>query len=585
MWNSFIQWLRSAPLTDAVDRRNAPVMQLLLLFYALLLPANWAWRLASGGEINEARMFIFAMDMLVAALAAVSIALIRHGRFRPAIVLFLALQLISLEVVFFRVGVLSQLIDPAPTMLTLVISGLVLGRRALWIAFGLLMIVFATGFAVDVNQAINTGTPVSVALVNLPAVIISYSIITIILDRSIKALRESLAESNARGRELQREMTERERAQSHLIHAQKMEATGRLASGIAHDFNNVLGVILGYSTERHRLDDPDPDPRRDARAMAEALEGVEVAARRGAAISRKLLSFSRHDATRAETFDAAHAMSELQPMLHRLLGNHVRLQLILAEIPLPIRFDRSQFELVLLSIAANARDAMPDGGDFEIRVGPATTPATGVEIVLTDSGHGMSEAVRQHVFEPFFTTKPSSSGTGLGLAVAYNLIRNAGGEIDVDSAPGRGTTLRVHLPEPEDAPMESHADSGGVRVLLVGDNEDLRALLVDILREGGCDVLAAGNDVEAGRLLATAPPPHVMICDNYTRKAGGSLLQRLRTHLPDVPAILIPATVAGEDTGAPDDNAEFLPRPFQAEQLLQRVRAVTTRIAIERSRG
>jgi signal transduction histidine kinase len=454
MWNRFVQWLRGAPIADPIDRRNAPVMQLLLLFYALLLPVNWAWRIASGGEVNEARMLILVLDLLVAALAVVSIVMIRHGRFRPAIMLFLAMQLISLEVVFARTGVLSQVVDPAPTMLTLVISGLVLGRRALWIAFALLMAVFATGFVVEVNQAIEAGASVSAGLVNLPAVVISYTLITIILDRSIKALRESLAESNARGRELQREMAERERTQTQLVHAQKMEATGRLASGIAHDFNNVLGVILGFSGERHRLDDPDPDPRRDAISMAQALEGVEEAARRGAAINRKLLSFSRHEVARAETFDAADAMRELQPMLHRMLGSNVRLNLTLAEAPLPIRIDRSQFELMLLNLAANARDAMPDGGDFYIRVGPAPLPVAGVEITLTDTGHGMSETVREHAFEPFFTTKPYGSGTGLGLAVAYNLIRNARGEIDVDSEPGRGATFRVLLPPPADIPAE-----------------------------------------------------------------------------------------------------------------------------------
>src|SRR5688572_28945610 len=413
MWNRFLRWLRGAPIADPIDRRNAPVMQLLLLFYALLLPVNWAWRIASGGEVNEARMLILVLDMLVAALAVVSIVMIRHGRFRPAIMLFLAMQLISLEVVFARTGVLSQVVDPAPTMLTLVISGLVLGRRALWIAFGLLMAVFATGFVVEVNQAIEAGASVSAGLVNLPAVVISYTLITIILDRTINALRESLAESNARGRELQREMAERERTQAQLIHAQKMEASGRLASGISHDFGNILEVIGGYAAQRHDIPDIENRDAREA-AYSKALNGVELAAARGTAITRKLLAFGRHDLARPQVFNAGQMISELQPMLRQLMPRSVVLALLDEIGSFHVRLDRSEFELTILNIAANARDAMANGGRFSIRLdaGPDGT----VEIALSDTGHGMGEEVQQRIFDPFFSTKAATDGTGLGLA-------------------------------------------------------------------------------------------------------------------------------------------------------------------------
>lgn len=582
MWHHVLTWLRSAPITDEVDRRNAPVMQLLLLFYGVLLPANWGWRIASGEAISGATAIIFAVDMLIAALALVSIALIRYGRFRPAIMLFLAPQLISLEITFFMVGVMPQLIDPAPTMLTLAISGLVLGRTALWLVWGLLMAAFATGFVTNVRLAAEAGIPASRALRDLPAVLISYTLITIILDRTINALRDSLSVSNARGRELQREMAERERAQTQLIHAQKMEASGRLASGIAHDFNNILGVILGFSTERHRLDDPAPDPRHDASALAEALEGVEVAARRGAAISRKLLSFSRSDVTHAVIFDAGQAMSELRPMLHQLLGSDVRLRLTLDEAPLPVLFDQSQFELMLLSIAANARDAMPEGGDLEVRVGHSTGPGASVEITLADSGHGMSAAVQRHIFEPFFTTKPAGSGTGLGLAVAYGLVVAGGGEIDVESAPGQGTTFRVRLPLAADAAAVAVLDHGAasVRVLLVDDDDDLRTLLADTLRQGGCDVLAAASGQEAERLAATQPAPQVLVCDHRMPDTdGATLLRRLRERLPDMPAILISTYASDRDSQPLGAHVERLPKPFEPDQLLQRVRAVARRNA------
>lgn len=445
-WKAFLNWLHAAPITDPVDRRNAPVMQLLLLFYGLLLPANWAWRIASGGEVDEAWPLIFATDMLVSALALIGIALIRRGRFRPAVVLFLAPQLLSLGLVFFHVGVLSQLIDPAPTMLTLVISGLVLGRRALWIAFGLLMGVFAIGFVTNAREAMAAGTSVGSSLVNLPAVLISYTIITIVLDRSIKALRESLAESEARGRRLQSEMVERARAQAQLVHSQKVEATGRLASGVAHDFNNILDVILGYAAQQHDIPDIGNRDARDA-AYSKALNGIEVAATRGAAITRKLLTFSRSDVARPQVLDLGLVIVELQPMLRQLLPRSISLELPDAGESLHVRMDRSEFEMMVLNIAANARDAMVQGGRFAIALEYGADGTAG--IALSDTGHGMDDDLQRHIFEPFFSTKAATDGTGLGLAVIRDLIEAAGGDIRVRSAVGQGSTFMVRLPRVE----------------------------------------------------------------------------------------------------------------------------------------
>jgi signal transduction histidine kinase len=441
------RWLRDTPITDQVDRRNAPVMQLLLLFYGFLLPANWAWRFASGDPVSRENTIIFAVDMLIATLALVSIAMIRRGRFRPAVMLFLAPQLISLGITFSMIGVMPQLIDPAPTMLTLAISGLVLGRRALWVVWGLLMVIFATGFFTNAQLAIDAGDPVSKALRNLPAVLISYTLVTAILDRSINALRESLAESEARGRDLQHEMAERERAQAQLIHAQKLEATGRLASGIAHDFGNILDVILGFSRQRHAAGDL-PDARQSRDAMVDSLEGVETAARRGTAITRKLLGFSRADLLKPQTFDLRDAATDLQPMLRQLFPPSVRLSLETGDTPLPVHIDRSELEMMLLNVAANARDAMPEGGTFEVHVLDDDGMAG---IRLADSGHGMDAQVVRQIFEPFFSTKDATAGTGLGLSVIQDLVRAVGGDIRVDSTPGAGSIFSIRLPLAGDA--------------------------------------------------------------------------------------------------------------------------------------
>ncbi|RPE80976.1 sensor histidine kinase [Vulcaniibacterium tengchongense] len=440
-------WLRDAPVSDDVDRRNAPVMQLLLFFYGIALPCSWAWHLSSR-SIPPGWGIVLALDMATAALALASVAMIRCGHFRPAIKLFLGALLASMALAYHKLGTQAQLIDQTPMILVLAIGGLVLGRRALWMVYALVMAVFGIGFITDAHNTAQGPQWIRRALNNAPAVAVSYLIIAIVLDRTIAALRESLAESNARGRELQRQMAERERAQSQLVHAQKLEASGRLANGVAHDFNNILGVIQGFAAQRHGALDAGDDARRVA-LLVDALEGVEEAAGRGIALTRKLLGFSRNDALRIETFDAASALADLKPLLRQLFPPSVALELPAPgdTAPLDVRLDRSEFELMVLNIAANARDAMPDGGRF--RAGVSAAAGGMVRIALSDSGCGMGEDVRRRVFEPFFSTKPAAVGTGLGLSVVHDLVKTLGGDIQVDSAPGQGTTVMVWLPSPE----------------------------------------------------------------------------------------------------------------------------------------
>lgn len=441
MWNRVLSWLRGAPIADEVDRRNAPVMQLLLLFYGIALPANWAWHLSSR-PIPQGWTIVLILDLITASLALFSVFLIRRGKFRPAIKLFVAAQLASLTLAYHMLGAQAQLIDQVSVIMVLVISGLVLGRRALWTAFCLLLVVFAIGFVTDANNSKQTAQWIANSMRNAPSLVLSYLIITIILDRTLTALRESLAESNARRRELQLEMAERERAQAQLIHAQKLEATGRLASGVAHDFNNVLDVILGFSSQRHSLQDLS-DERERSDGLADALDGVEIAAKRGTALTRKLLSFSRRDLLKLETFDLPAALAELQPMLRQLFPPTVRLEYAGGDAPLPVRMDRSELELMVLNIAANARDAMPDGGRFSVTLSRSGGLA---QIALADDGQGMDEAVQRLIFEPFFTTKSAADGTGLGLSVIRDLVTAAGGDIRVESELGKGSTFYLRLP-------------------------------------------------------------------------------------------------------------------------------------------
>lgn len=439
-WSRFLSWLRSAPIDDPVDRRHAPVLQLLLMFYAVLLPAMWAWRAYIGRGLGPHSIVL--IDMLTAFLAAVGLTLIRDGKPKIAVRLFIASQLVALAATFNAVGVQSQLIDPAPTMLTLGLAGLVLGRRALWTVWALLLGAFGIGFSTTIALAKQRGIPIDHALRDLPAVLITYSLVTLILDRTIGALRESLRESEHSRIALQQEMEKRERIQSKLLHAQKLEATGRLASGVAHDFNHLLAVMRGLSQRREEwMDQKDPVAGRDA--MHWALADIESTADRGLALTRKLLEFSRDLARHAEDTDLAHAVAGSLPLLRHLLPHTITLQTKFTENDLPVRLDRGELELILLNLAANARDAMEGSGELtlttEVHQGFA-------QIRIRDSGPGVTEEVSERIFEPFFSTKPDRTGSGLGLPMVRDLLRSHGGEIHLSTPPNTSCEFVLSFP-------------------------------------------------------------------------------------------------------------------------------------------
>ncbi|WP_281851872.1 ATP-binding protein [Dyella sp. GSA-30] len=438
---SIYRWLDGAPIADPLDRRNAPVMQLLLLFIGILLPLNWAYHLLVVRISHwQGRDALFAADMATSAVALGGVWLIRRGRFGLAIRLLLAALLLTAAMTATVIGFAMLMYDQSNVVLSLIIGGLIMGRRTLWAIFATQLAIFAVGMTVDAIHLATMGKPALGAFGNGPSIVLTYLVITVVIDRCVSALRESLQESNARGQQLQREMAERERTQAKLLHAQKMEAVGRVASGVAHDFQNIIGVILGFSTRRERLADT------GAPALLDALEGVELAARRASAISRKLLSFSRNDVPTPETFDAALTLHELSPMLRQLFGHSVRLRIEdAAARVLRVRMDRGQFELMVLNIAANARDAMRDGGVFTITMDSDANERFAV-IQLIDNGGGMDEDVRARIFEPFYTTKAPGEGTGLGLSVVRDLVEEANGEIEANSTPGQGTTFVLRLP-------------------------------------------------------------------------------------------------------------------------------------------
>jgi signal transduction histidine kinase len=449
-FSSTWQWLARAPTNDPVERLSAPFMQWLLIAVGIAVPliriyATWIGPLHPMTTWGAFDWIDFVTDAAIVSAAWIGVALIRRGSFALAVWTFIGVLLASAAAAYATGGYRLSPPDPLPVLI-MAAGGIVLGRRALWVSYASLVCIFALGQLADEAWLSGPLNGHWGAFRTLPMLALGYGIVALILDRAIAALRTALrqaeeracalAEGNLR---LEREMEERSRTQSQLIHSRKMDAVGRLASGVAHDFDNVLNVVLGYASQREQLAD------RGTPALLTALEGIELAALRALSISRKLLNFSRHDADELHVFDADEVLGELEPMLRQLLGRYAALRVARPRRQVPLQLNRGQFELMILNIAANARDAMPEGGRFDVSL---SVDGHGHEATmrLADTGIGMSDEVREKVFEPFYTTKPSGSGTGLGLSVVASMIEAAGGSVEVVSAPGKGTEFVLRLP-------------------------------------------------------------------------------------------------------------------------------------------
>jgi signal transduction histidine kinase/ActR/RegA family two-component response regulator len=369
-----------------------------------------------------------------------------------------------------------------------------------------------------------------------------------------------------------------------LRHAQRMEALGRLASGVAHDFNNLLSVILAAAELALGSVDAGESPRQD-------LEEIHKAGVRGKQLTRQLLAFSRREATRLQVLDVRSLLGGMQSLLERVLGEDVTLSMAIAGTALRVRADPGMLEQVLMNLAVNARDAMPDGGQLRVEVGDTIdeacdgTPGAGpkVWIKVTDSGTGMDSATRARVFEPFFTTKESGRGTGLGLSTVAGIVKQCGGSVAVESELGNGTAFTVVLPRVA-AAIEVDAPSPSIRrpigtetILLVEDDEHVRAVACAVLRQSGYTVLEAsngeqalarvGNDVASIQLLVTDVVMPVM--------GGHELARRLRQLAPALKVLLISGYEAS-DTGAraATPETQVLDKPFSARAMSETVRRV-----------
>jgi len=387
---------------------------------------------------------------------------------------------------------------------------------------------------------------------------------------------------------VKRDVTKERRVEEQLRQAQKMEAVGRLAGGIAHDFNNLLTAIAGYS-DLLLLHLPEGET-----AHREVLE-IRKASDRAAALTRQLLAFSRQQVLQPKVLDLNQVVTNMEKMLHRLIGEDVELITTLAGDLGYVKADPGQIEQVIVNLAVNSRDAMPKGGklilettnveldeNYATRHEPAK-PGSYVMLAVTDSGCGMDEATMARLFEPFFTTKEVGKGTGLGLATVYGIVKQSGGYIWAYSEAGHGTTFKVYLPreemvaEPvkkEDTPL--YSSEGEETVLVVEDEQMVRELVREILSRQGYDVLEAGRGTEALEVSERHKGPiHLLITDVVMPgMTGPELARRLTAHRPAMKVLFMSGYTddAILHHGVLEPGTEFLQKPFTARPLGGKVR-------------
>ena len=387
------------------------------------------------------------------------------------------------------------------------------------------------------------------------------------------------------------DVTERTRLQEQVALSERLEAIGVLAGGLAHDFNNVLGVVLGYAEMlQHELPDTSPSARHAA--------GIQRAAGAAAALTRQLLAFSRKQLMQAKVIDVNQLVTNFAKMLQPVINEHVDLVLDLASDLARVKVDPVQIEQVLMNLALNARDAMPEGGrilirtsnvnEFKINLRTHVIPGNYAMISFSDSGLGMEEEVACRIFEPFFTTKGLGKGTGLGLSIIYGIVKQSGGYITVESKVGEGSTFSIYFPQVcESVEPTSVAPHVGVKrdpegpatILVVEDEPGLSEMLREVLASRDYRVLLAANPQDALQIARTHTHPiDLLVTDVVLRSSidGTELARRFRQLRPDAKVMLMSGysdvLLDGQDASGP----AILQKPFTAEQLLSAVRAHLT---------
>ncbi len=386
-----------------------------------------------------------------------------------------------------------------------------------------------------------------------------------------------------------RDVTQQKELETQLRQSQKMDAIGRLAGGVAHDFNNLLVVIQSY-TQLILEGLPSGDATRDD------LEEVLAASRRAAALTKQLLAFSRSEPVQPVALQLSDVVSGIEKMLGRIIGEDIELFVELSPSQGVVRADPGQLDQVILNLAVNARDAMPDGGQISIvtenvtldaaytDTHPNLTPGEFVVLSVTDTGTGMDAETQRRIFEPFFTTKEVGKGTGLGLATVYGIVQQSGGQINVYSEVGRGTTFKLYFPRIDQVstsrPVATQAAGipSGSTVLVVEDDSAVRQVAARILRSNGFNVLEARNPAEARAVCeAHGSEIHLLLTDVIMPGCTGPQLAReLTERYAQMRVVYMSGYPGGAAAraGALQAGATYIEKPFSPKALVEKVRSV-----------
>ena len=389
------------------------------------------------------------------------------------------------------------------------------------------------------------------------------------------------------------DISERKSLEFRLVQAKKMEAVGRLAGGIAHDFNNLLTVIKGFSDlALEKLDTDDP-ARGD-------LELIREAGEKATDLTRQLLAFSRLQVLQPTVLNLNTVVAEFETLLHRTIGEDIEILTVLDPALGRVKADPGQVEQILLNLAVNARDAMPDGGELTLETANVelddaysnqhvvVTPGHYVMLAVTDTGVGMDEETQSRIFEPFFTTKEKGEGTGFGLATIYGIVKQSGGYIWVYSEPREGTTFKIYLPRVEEETSTvrrqlatAEVEGGSETVLLVEDDEMVRAFALRVLTDRGYQVLVSAHPEEALQICQNREESIDLLVTDLVMPGctGIELAERIGQLVPGVKTLYI-SGYPGKGVlhnGQLEEHVDFLGKPFSASALARKVREILER--------